>query len=450
MPNLSKAKLVECLNIILARSSKAEPEEATHQGRLHIIGGAGSSVRIEIAGQPVVNAQVPEGAPPTVYVWGDGLSARAAFLEECELDDVLGTQVSREFLEKRLDARIVSLVAEGKEAVDEPVIRQFLREARESVKDWTVYLPVDNLQLVGVAVFELGDVTFTSAQVALTELVQKAWENIDQAAATPEEKSITKINVTSTAFGGYGPYHACARTVVNSEAGRAGQIASDKVATVLNVLRCFTHLITRRDARAFIGLAGMVPRQKRLSFIFAENETFINSEVIGALQEYRVDTEVQSYLQEQCAIGRFDEVLKKPANSRTKLENAVFVAAQWIGSGVVAQEPAQKVLHHTIGLEGLLHGLGGEAIADKLSMRVAYLLAGENLRETYRLAKRLYGLRSLVAHTGESNFPYDDVVLLEDMAVRALIAMVKRVNEWPSQVEFAAWVEEQSLRPLPE
>ncbi|MBI3910940.1 MAG: hypothetical protein HY320_08400 [Armatimonadetes bacterium] len=449
MPNLSKDKLVKHLKGMLADTTEQQPREDQVGPGVHMIGGAGSVVTIQSAGMPAVSGQMASEGPPTLFVSGEGFAARQAFLDECQLDPVLGTQVSREFLATRLDRLVASLYGTATaDSIDQSTVREFLKSARDAVKEWTVYLPVDNLVLEGVSTLELGGLTFRPTQLAVPEFVQDSWNSIDTTANTPEQKRGHKFQLAQIAFDAYGNFPTTARTVVNSEAGQAVQITADRIIAGINVLRCFTHLLFSLDSRAYIGLAGTVIHHNRVGFLFAEDSHHVRIDAIGAFQEYVLNPARLEHLRQKCALSRFDEILRKPADERNNLENALFIAAQWIGAGINSSEPAQKILHYTIGLERLLHGQGGEGIADKMATRMAYVIGGSNVLSNYHEAKRLYDLRSKVAHTGESIFPYEDTLKLEVMAVQSLVAVANRMHEWQSQEDLIKWVEQQSFRPV--
>lgn len=446
MPNLSKSRLAGYLCRILASCGTQKPEQGEQSAKLHMIGGSGSTLKFQFNGRAPIQMNMPAQGPPTLYIWGDGFEARAQFIEECAADPVLGSQVSSQFIAKRLDALIQQLACQQDNDVPDDIVREFLKSVRSSVREWLVYLPVDNLVVDQVTPFEFGGVVFIPKGEAMAQVMEQTWAGIDKSPHTDKKKGDFKVILAKSTLDSYEAYRTCAKIKIQAEADQSVQIAQDRAGAVLNVLRCYTPFLFPRNLRAYIGLGGTLERYERTAFLFSDEGFKFKKNMMGALQEFILDPPCLEKLRHTLFLDRFDALLVKPAKERTNLENALFVAAQWIGSGIVSSEPAQAILRFTIGLETLLHGAGGEGISDKIATRAAHILGGEDRYHTYRMSKQLYELRSKVVHTGEGEFDEQDIAQLEMMAVQCLIQVAQRSDEWSSQQDLVKWAEEQSFK----
>jgi uncharacterized membrane-anchored protein len=108
------------------------------------------------------------------------------------------------------------------------------------------------------------------------------------------------------------------------------------------------------------------------------------------------------------------------------------------------------MLHFAIALELLMlgedEGRNGN-IDDKFAKRSALLL-GDSCEIAKRIiskSKKLYDIRSRVAHSGKTEVPLEDVDLLERLAVRCLIYLAKNTHKWENHEEFVDWVRKEGF-----
>ena len=76
------------------------------------------------------------------------------------------------------------------------------------------------------------------------------------------------------------------------------------------------------------------------------------------------------------------------------------------------------------------------------------MILGSNLTERKRLksrVKELYGLRSVVSHGEHSSILNKDVVDLKFIAMRLLVKMIGRREDFISRRNLIDWLEEQRL-----
>lgn len=413
---------------------------------MHVIGGAGSALTVKVDGEPIVSGEMPAEGYPTLFITDDGVTARSELLDETRNDETVGTKVSPKVISREIDNLISNLFF--REDTRQPVleeVRSFVQMLRGKVKPTIVYLAVENLFLKDLHCITFGEVELIIMDHALPEIAENAWNVLDGSSHTPEEKRNLKVRITGIILNSYQKHPTCAKITVDSERSHSDELAQERIEATLNVLRCYTHLLFRRDLRPYFGLVGAVRRFNRQAFSFSEGGFEYGMAAQGALDRFVVEPSTVEHLRQHCALDILGSILATPHKARTRLQQAIFTAAQWIGSGIIEPEPIQQVLHFTIAIEGLVHGQKGEGIADAVASRVAHLLSPmvSDTRQLYRDAKRLYSLRSSIAHTGVGAVDPDDVAMLEWVAVHCLIAMAERSHEWKSQDELVAWVEVQ-------
>ena len=103
---------------------------------------------------------------------------------------------------------------------------------------------------------------------------------------------------------------------------------------------------------------------------------------------------------------------------------AAYVTA---GSACVEQKPALAFLLFAVALESVILGDRKTEITFQLSVRVAHLLGKTAERRKYYAAqvKKLYGIRSAIAHAGENDVAESDLEEIRVMCLTCLYILTK-------------------------
>lgn len=127
----------------------------------------------------------------------------------------------------------------------------------------------------------------------------------------------------------------------------------------------------------------------------------------------------------------FDIIWSKlKSDSNSELMNRLLLAAEWVGQSFAERVPSSAFIKATIALEILFTPNPGEfvspSIVSQLSESVALLL-GTDIEHRFKLesdVKRLYKIRSLIAHAGKSDVQGRDLNEIQTMARAVIVKML--------------------------
>jgi len=412
-----------------------------------------------------------EGFPPTegpflmksykdrgFAIWGERLSSYNDILvnllryrpiadrwSEKTLDDRLGRWIADLlFMERELTA------AELKENIDE-----LLRELEEAeVREETYYFVIENLHLKDG--LEIGRVKLQPLQEGkYAELSEAIAAIVDRNPHYSEnQKRQQKEHFLSLLQRGFEPRNL-PETVAEvclslPDHNKGHEIALVKVNEVLHVLRFLGRFIYSPRQRVDIGLRGDISRALRIHFSVAPDLSIFHmkGERVGPHYPYELYNEHLEHLQ-RIGLSKIGNILLKEPNQRSPLERRLVNSIVWISKATQDPFDEDKFLSLCISMESLLCRDEKEAVAKTMAERLAFLLSTdpEKRRNIYKKGRKIYNIRSRLAHEGKpekdedvsNHLPYASHYA-EASTLNLLQLMTEK--EWTTFEQFAEWIEE--------
>ncbi len=435
---------------VLENVVPADQISAARHRRSLYIAGDDSKMTISRADVPPLN-MVPDPNTklgPSFYIVDDGCDAMDGFIASANEDDIVKAKVGR----KAVEEAVVTVVRKFRNG-NKPKTKDLEVESRSVltnlcalVKETQAVVPIENLVLSGLEEFTVGKVHFRPYSKVAPSIKQKLAQALSNKSNTQREA--TDQIYEEAVLPHYSNSPTCAEVILDAEQNRVTEMVNSEVDASLNLLRCYTHLLFSREARAFIGLKGAVLGNTRPCISFTEDNFYISLENVGMLMPYTVTPTVLEHLVQNYAFNELSAVLKKPELDRTQLERVIVTAIRWLGRSVNASGVPEQVLSLAIALERLMipdNEQGGKA--DSLALRLAFLVSSnaDERMSIYEQGKKLYRLRSDVVHDGKISVAIDDLQNLERYSCLALVKMAQHLTEWKTHNDFVYWAKKQTF-----
>lgn len=165
----------------------------------------------------------------------------------------------------------------------------------------------------------------------------------------------------------------------------------------------------------------------RRSFAFSEGDVSSASNTnYGSIDPIPIDDPY--FTNAEWGFDRIWEFLSVPNN--TELEKKLLLAIEWIGQSYIERSPPSAFLKSAIALEILFtyneKTIINSSILSQISESIALLL-GEKLSERLEIEsriKKLYNLRSSIAHAGKQQFPKEELDELINTSRSVVVKML--------------------------
>lgn len=403
-----------------------EPQELTLSSGLRMI-HSGGEVQYSLIGQAIT------------------------LFDEC-VDDILrddrfSGKVLRETVNNRLEHLVAMAIDEDwrERANIQSGVTQMINDLEEVIVPWTFVCPVENLELRGDVTFRVGKVEFFVFKSRAERYYQERCVTINMKNYTEEEKTRHRERFNDM-YRARLDDKACTEVIVTSEEILAGEIGISMIETAINLLRAYAPLfISIGDRpRAKINFREGQTRLAETSLLYSQSIGFrIKGEVTGSLMPFVVNQSIIEHLKEK---AYFDVVARCIFAPDTDLERRIARAVQWFGFGSHDTRAPDKVAKYMTGMEALF--LDGEhAKGDNIAKRATFLLgsnADQNVRDqTYTSIRNLYDCRNAIIHEGCEKVDEENIDYMEQIAIRSLIAVATRTNDWQELSELIEWVNDQ-------
>ena len=433
-----KNRLAELLKTIYEFTF--EGVEDPHKYRAcQILGGSGTAISITTE-KGTMEGAVGESGGPTLMTVDDGVEALGAFADEVLKDDVFREIIGRAAINEQLKNLLRSTNGKLPDEDTVSIVRQRItKPLRDEIREWQTYVPIVNLQVTSR--LRLGDVEFVpvdeTRSAARTFIEEQPLGSDDPVHQGEQRQSflayLDKSYEQATSF---------ARVELRAHKSRAPHIAADKALIALNILRAHTHLLHRRDDKAFIGLASEIPSagaMQTVSLSQDDSHSFnMKNSYTGPLRPFTLDEAKIDHLKDKCHLAVVQGILDKPSEDRNPFESAVIQAFQSLGRAIVAPTIDMRFLGCTIALERMLIRDGEETTTERWTDRLAFAVeADPELRPaTIKKAKRLYDLRSKIVHAAHSGVLEIDAQQIERWAMGAILVGLKGHGGFESHQDF--------------
>jgi len=351
--------------------------------------------------------------------------------------------VSLKTIEDKYASLIISLIYEtnlSRELIKRKV-NLYLSELKDSIEEQRVIAYIDCLKLVDINEVKIGNVRlvpFSLIEQKLRDDVRRTIELNSYYDAHQKEISRKHVEKRIDHFS----EKVCAEITLWSDSKAAYDKAFSEIDYVINLLRCYSIILFSNNLNVKIGLSEAVVKRNRYSIAFRANGSFHDHfESVGPVSDYILTNNDLEHLKQNCNLSGLSNVLSKSMNARSDMELRLTAAIRWIGMGVHDDVNCDKFLKHAIALEALFTNQDDE-ISTPLSERCAFVLSdkSDKREQIYRLMKKLYRIRSKIAHQGLIDVQEDDVRKIQSIAVMCLLKFCNNIDKWDTLEDLDKWI----------
>ncbi len=328
----------------------------------------------------------------------------------------LKNNFSKEAITRNFQSLLLQLTSEFEEAVSPKILEQHLDKwfnnfVNQEEIQRSFHFAIENLVIAKA--FTIGNVRLAPLDSRgfgrLKRNVRKRVENLKHSPS--EIKKLKKVFVEE----GLSPFQpsssssiAIVKLKVKDQAFGYG-LAFNQLNDILSVLRFLAN--TRLSMFFNFGIRDNFNSGKQFVLVTTKNGFTLNN--LGHSIGLKLDAERISVLSTR-GLNFFSGLLSKDRNKRSEMEGRILNSAIWIGNSYVERSEKERSLKLCIALEALFSSKSEAPIGSIISERLALLL-GKTLtakKEIYRLGKRIYSVRSQIAHQGSPDREDDLEILL--------------------------------------
>lgn len=327
----------------------------------------------------------------------------AALQQLFELDRDVETTYTLSTFETEVIALIIPHVY-NKTAVEDREVRAFLEKLKTApVANRDVFRPIFGVKISG----------------ATTPVVRGPYTIYD----TDAHASQLATDMVGDVFFGEVPPHLIKVSVRARENKRAIELADELFERFETTIR---YMIGHHTTKFDVGIVNY--RGARLNSVFMQIEggaASVSHNREGVTELIPIDDPY--FINHDMGFDRIWGCLA--SNSNTELEKRLLLAVDWVGQSIAENAPASAFLKAAIALEILFtyseKSLINASILSQISENTALLL-GDDVKSRQDLeaeVKRLYSMRSSIAHAGKSDVELADVDAIR-FAARNVIAKI--------------------------
>ena len=229
---------------------------------------------------------------------------------------------------------------------------------------------------------------------------------------------------TDIAFSGKIPPHLIKVVVSAREVAKATEIADEMFERFESIMR---YMIGHHTSKFEVGIINYRGVRRKSSFVFGEDGTCSTSygrdgtpELIPIDDLYFIEPNMG-----------FDKIWKTlTENSISELKKRLLLAVEWIGQSLNENAPSSAFLKAAIALEILFayqeKSLVNSSILSQIAENVAILLGNDiGSRQVLEAkVKRLYSMRSSIAHAGKNDVELADVDAIRTIAKNVVVKIL--------------------------
>jgi hypothetical protein len=291
----------------------------------------------------------------------------------------------------------------AKTTIDSKAVKCFFNELEAvPMKDHDVFRPIFGIRLTPKPkATTLGPFSIYSSEAHLKPVVR---------GLKPQQKKVFLEEQT--------PY-LIKVTVRSREYSKAVELADAQFETFENIVR---FMLGPRVIYFELGILNYQGLTRKRAIVKNSDGVSSSNQKDGPTMELELN---HAYFQD--SKKGFDVIWKKlESASNSELSKRILLAADWIGQSYAERVPSSAFIKATIALEILFTPQQGDfvtpSIVSQLSESVALIL-GKDVESRFQLeadVKRLYKIRSLVAHAGKSDVQAKDLSEIQSLA-RAIV-----------------------------
>lgn len=444
---IDQRKLVKLLLEINQHMIASESPRAIFDAAQVTSGSSTAAVLRKRKIPPFDSDDLPGSAGPRLFYSKMSLCLSDQFVSVCRTDATIRSRVSESAIRTSIDGLVGYLQWQPDRSETEApgLIRELVELLRSMIRPYTVFFPINNFKLVSVPKLEVGHATFFPIS-DFDQIEDDLRLRIQRFAKDEEQRAANEV-LADRLVGEFHQAGVYAAVETECETNQALQNGSHHLERALNVLRVcgayesgaqHSQLGTAADARRSPSPYLVMPSQGGYSMP--------NGSFVGPLAPYVLNQERVLHLRTRCHLDALSQLIRQ-TDHRNKLEMSVDSALHWIARGLQTEGLAEGLLFFVTALETLLLGpVDRGDLTERFATRLAIVLAerGTQRCEAYKLARKVYGHRSLVVHTGKTDC-LEDVDQLGNIAIHVLMWTLEKLSSWDSYDKVNEYFLEQLL-----
>jgi hypothetical protein len=395
-----------------------------------------------------------------IHILGDGAKAYSELLSLIMIQGrVDGTRIKHLFSEDALHDRIRALIGElinkalENETEPEELSRELKEDAWEAWKN-EFQRPVDITKHYGLIQNLVLNQPMEFGEITLENFGEENYEDFSaeirddlQKNDNPDKTIDQMMEKVSDYFDVDARLTLIKGKIEGYEPDRSRDVFKRRAREILNTFRFFRYFIYAPSQKAYIDFYPKLSYGISPFLMLVEDEKFnLSPEMTGRYFPYQIDDEK---LEEINNIGFevVQEILSEPPEERHDLEQSLVNSINWFGRASKDPSEDSRFFKYFIALEGLFIDRGEGGYGDKVSERVAVLLARD--QETKEDIKSdlddLYSERGQLAHLGTIEDVDQKVEEMNFYTIQSIRRFIELLGEegWEETEEFIEWSESQ-------
>lgn len=390
----------------------------------------------------------------------DGIKAIRGII--ADIRDFLETAInfSDEYLEKAIDDAIIQLLPVKEKEILTAARKQvdtILAILATTPVDWSLLIPIVNLEME-MDNIRIGKVCFHKYDEGDSKKLQSrvlaAYEVLHKKnpSTVPQEIPAALLSNLKETFEKQFAKHVYAEVNMSAvDSKRAEDIAMQSLRTALDALyfyRLDSHFIDPFFAVDHFDVQGGIRQDTQSLILFSEKQISFPQKLTGFVMPFILTKTALSFMKAN-GLDALSDILATDTLTRTDFEADLITAIRFCALSVRDKQLANAFVNSVISLEALLMD-EHEQISDNLSERVAFII-GQNLVERngyFDEMKRLYGIRSKIVHSGNTDIRHSDLSLLRrSIAYRCIVNLLKSYKSLKitNAKDLIRWIREQKF-----
>ena len=236
-------------------------------------------------------------------------------------------------------------------------------------------------------------------------------------------------------------------TITVLDVDKGLEVANDRFSEVLDLLRFLGAFVFRPTPTRPIGLQGEVSVEGRFNLAISPSQGFkIFHRALSVPFKFNGERSTQF---EQLGLSNFSQILRRDPSQRSELDSRLVNAIHWCAEAIREVSDAERFLKFCISLESLLCARGEQPLGGTIGERAAFLLesGAESRQSLFQRFKKIYGVRSSLAHEGLPQREDDVVELLPHLfaiSIRSIVEIgnLVSIRSWGTYSELREHFEE--------
>lgn len=409
--SLNKKLLTQYLQVALSNFSEDSStvnDDEPHQ----VFGGDGSLILVTDELGRTIRGDVQSGQK-TLYLNRIGLQAKANFVKECLKDRNYVELIGEKAIFRHINDWLVQ--NHGQPELDFKVATDLiLKVTNGEVREWTLMMPVWNLQLDS-------EVTVGQAKFVPTSAVDfnSLLPHRIEPGSFPEQM-LHGVQADASAW---------AFVTIKAHEDRTFDLARARLEESLNAIRAFTSLfVDMKEIQPAPAMLFELADRRYAAIAFSGTQFKMENTGFGFFVPFQLGSERLGHLRQHVHFDVLSTILLNAFESLPSLHNAIRRAVNTLGRSKMMFRFADQFTLCTICLERLLlRSSEKEQLTERFSERLALLLESEagKRKDLYRFAKELYGVRSEVVHQGFDGVTYKQLRDIQQLAVVTITKALK-------------------------